>query len=111
MNKITEKVGSRIKNYRLLKGLTQERLAELSDLHNTYIGQIERGEKNLCIVSLDKILTALGVSYSEFFEFADIGNKGSSTASLCYDIICNKNEDTQKHILNILKELDYWKKK
>ena len=111
MGTFTEKVGLRIRNYRLKKGLTQEQLAEMADLHNTYIGQIERGEKNLSVLSLFKILSALNISFSEFFEFADIDIKGTSTASLCYEIICNKDENTQKHILKILKELDYLDKK
>jgi len=43
------------------RGLTQEKLAALADLHRAYIGQIERGEKNIGLQNLEKIAKALGV--------------------------------------------------
>lgn len=47
MNTITAIVGQRIRSCRQKNGLTQEKLAERSELHPTYIGQAERGEKKL----------------------------------------------------------------
>ena len=46
MSDIAKTIGQRIRNYRTQKGLSQEKLAELSGCHATYIGQLERGEKN-----------------------------------------------------------------
>jgi len=43
------------------KGISQEKLAELAELHRTYIGQVERGEKNLTLLSMERIAKALGV--------------------------------------------------
>ena len=106
MNKITSDVGARVRSYRLQRGLTQEELAERADLHNTYIGQIERGEKNLSIVSLDKILIALNVSFSEFFEFIDLKRERDTIAAQCYDIVNRKNENQQAHFLHVLQEMD-----
>lgn len=106
MSTIASDVGSRVRAFRLQRGLTQEGLAERADLHNTYIGQIERGEKNLSIVSLDKILFALHVTYSEFFEPIDLKKTKNSFAVQCYDIINSKNVAQQEHFLHILQEID-----
>lgn len=46
MSAMTKLIGLRIRNYRIQSGLNQEQLAELAGCHPTYIGQIERGEKN-----------------------------------------------------------------
>ena len=47
MADINKKVGQNIRKYREKKGLTQEALAHEADLHRAYVGQIERGEKNI----------------------------------------------------------------
>jgi len=60
-----EIVASNIRALRKNRGISQERLAELSDLHRTYIGAIERGERNVTIDTLDQIANALGVSCGE----------------------------------------------
>ena len=60
-----------IRKYRQLRKISQEELAEKADLHPTYIGQAERGEKNLTISSLEKILIALDISFSEIQDFQD----------------------------------------
>jgi transcriptional regulator with XRE-family HTH domain len=52
-------VGLAIKHQRLKLGLTQEQLAEAADLHWTYISGIERGVRNVSIVNLFQIATAL----------------------------------------------------
>ena len=60
MDDISVIVGLNIRKVREDKGLSQEDLADLADLHRTYIGQVERGEKNLTIRSLERIAKALG---------------------------------------------------
>lgn len=107
MNTITSKVGERIRALRLQRGLTQEQLSERADLHNTYISQIECGEKNPSIVSLDKILTALNITYAEFFEAIDLTKADSSVAARCYEIVSRKDATQQSHFLRILQELDH----
>ena len=68
MGDIAKILGQRIRNYRTEKGLSQEKLAELSGCHHTYVGQLERGEKNATIESIEKIASALKVSLSSLFE-------------------------------------------
>jgi len=58
---IIERIGLNIRIIRELRGLTQEKLAELAGLHRAYIGQIERGEKNIGLRNLEKIAKALDV--------------------------------------------------
>ena len=61
MSDINKEVGFRIRSIREDKGLSQEKLAALADLHRAYIGQIERGEKNIGLKNHEKIAKALGV--------------------------------------------------
>ncbi len=55
-------VASNLRALRKTRGMSQERLAELSDLHRTYIGAIERGERNVTLDTLEQIAHALGIS-------------------------------------------------
>ncbi|OGX30653.1 MAG: transcriptional regulator [Omnitrophica WOR_2 bacterium RIFCSPHIGHO2_01_FULL_48_9] len=65
MAEINKKVGNNIRTYREKKGLTQEALAFEADLHRAYIGQIERGEKNIGVQNLEKISKALKIKISK----------------------------------------------
>ncbi len=62
---INKKVGSNIRKYRVKKDWSQEQLAFEADLHRAYIGQIERGEKNIGLVNLEKIAKALDIGISK----------------------------------------------
>jgi transcriptional regulator with XRE-family HTH domain len=61
-------LGKNIKNKRIQKQLSQEAFADLCGLHRTYIGMIERGEKNLTFVNLVKVSKALDVSICELVQ-------------------------------------------
>lgn len=67
-------LGRAVKNARSLKqnGLTQEGFAELCAVHRTYIGQVERGEKNLSFVNLLRISRALNLKPSELLAQAGL---------------------------------------
>jgi len=58
-------LGKRVREARLAKGWSQERLAEASGLHRTYIGGIERGERNVSILNISKIAQVLGKTASD----------------------------------------------
>ena len=57
-----------VRSIRKKKGLSQEKLAELCGLHRTYIGAVERGERNITIVNLQKIADALCVPPSDLIK-------------------------------------------
>ena len=65
MSDINKDVGLNIRRIREEKGLTQEKLAFRAELHRAYIGQIERGEKNIGLKNLEKIAKALKVSVKD----------------------------------------------
>ncbi len=62
-------MGERIRALRKERGWSQEELGEKADLHHTYVGAVERGEKNASIDTLDKITAALGIEMVDLFTF------------------------------------------
>lgn len=66
---IKEKVGKRIKELRNKLGISQEELAFRSEIHRTYIASLEVGKRNVSVETLEKVVKALEVSLSEFFNF------------------------------------------
>ena len=112
MSDIAKVIGQRIRNYRTTAGLSQEKLAELSGCHPTYIGQLERGEKNATIESIEKIVSALNISLSKLFELLGCQDAGGRNIPLeCYEFLSTKTPDEQEHLFNILREMDKYKAK
>ena len=108
MSDIAKIIGQRIRNYRTQKGLSQEKLADLAGCHPTYIGQLERGEKNATLESVEKIASAMDISLSELFD--KLGKSGSNNiAAKCYDLVASKNEAEQKQLYKMLQEMDKYK--
>ncbi|NUU75385.1 helix-turn-helix domain-containing protein [Paenibacillus xylanilyticus] len=68
MIKISAFVGERIKSLRKSKGLTQANLGEQVDLPQPYIGGIEKGERNISLETLQKLIEALDVTPAELFR-------------------------------------------
>lgn len=65
---IKQKIGQHIKDLRSKKNLTQLELSELSGLDRTYITSVENGRRNISIINLERIVHALGLSLSKFFN-------------------------------------------
>lgn len=63
-----EKFGKKIKFYRTQKGLSQEALAFKAGLDRTYIASVENGKRNVSIQTIGKFLSALEISFSDFFK-------------------------------------------
>jgi transcriptional regulator with XRE-family HTH domain len=60
--------GQRMRSQRTKLGLSQEELAARANVHRTYIGMIERAEKNITLENIEKICKALDLTVSEFFK-------------------------------------------
>jgi transcriptional regulator with XRE-family HTH domain len=65
---IKREFGARVRAIRTAKGLSQEALALASELDRTYIGGVERGERNISLLNIHKIAAALGVKPSELLK-------------------------------------------
>lgn len=68
---LPEAVGNRIRELRKAKGWTQEQLAEAAGLHYSYIGGVERGDRNISLETLEKIMNGLQVPAEQLFKFKE----------------------------------------
>lgn len=73
MTSLAVRLGRAIARLRREKGLSQEKFAQLVGVHRTYMGAVERGEKNLSIKSAERIARGLGIRVSALFEEAERG--------------------------------------
>lgn len=73
--KLSIEFGKTIRKFRLSKGLSQEQLGFKADVHRTYVGMIERGEKNITLENIKKFCHGLDITmqqlFSEFNESQD----------------------------------------
>jgi len=60
--------GQKVRSERERNGLSQEELASRAGVHRTYVGMIERAEKNIALANIEKICKALGLSIRDFFK-------------------------------------------
>jgi transcriptional regulator with XRE-family HTH domain len=63
---------TRLREIRTSKGISQEKLAELSGLHRTYVSSVERFERNITIDNMERLASALGVDLRELLKPYDI---------------------------------------
>ena len=106
MSSLSLEIGQRIRNYRLQKKLSQEELAERCGLHPTYIGQVERGEKNATIESVSKISAGLEVSLSTLFENVEsTGRPENNYPSQAYNLVQSLPLSTQEKLIGVLQQI------
>jgi transcriptional regulator with XRE-family HTH domain len=68
--------GELIRRHRHKAKLSQEELADICEIHRTYVGFIERGEKTVTIETANKLALALDLNLSELFRELEIADKG-----------------------------------
>jgi transcriptional regulator with XRE-family HTH domain len=71
---IRVKVGERIVLLRKAKKLSQQKFAYAADMERTYLNHIEKGRKNISINTLQKVLSALEISFKDFFDTKEFSN-------------------------------------
>jgi len=81
IRKINRRLGRRVRELRLTRGLSQEKLAFTAGVHRTYLGGIERGERNPTVKNLTLLARALGVSLTELFAFDETQPPGPASGS------------------------------
>lgn len=63
-----ERFAARLRAERKARGLSQEALGELADLHPTYVGSVERGERNISIDNMERLAAAMGLDVVELLS-------------------------------------------
>lgn len=66
--RVQRRFGERVRDLRKKKGYSQESLALACNLDRTYIGGVERGERNISLINIHRIAEALGVNAGELFD-------------------------------------------
>lgn len=100
-----EYIGKKVKEYRKINNLTQEGLGEKAGLHYTYIGQVERGEKEPSLKSLIKIAEALKVGVDKLLINYDLSSEVSIKISNITDLLLDRNEQELEMIYKLLEDL------
>ena len=106
-------IGERIRDKRKERGLSQEELAEKANIHSTYVGQLERGEKSATVDSLEKVTAALEITFEELFIHLQPSTefKDNTTIGRIINKLNAMGEDNQKVVLNIISALSHYKPK
>jgi transcriptional regulator with XRE-family HTH domain len=111
MEDIYKHIGQVVKKRRIEMGLTQEELAEKTDLHPSYIGQIERGVKKISLLTLNKLSNGLNLNLYQFFKQNDEKSiikkpdKPDIDKKIINLIKTIKQNDKKKIIYKIIREL------
>lgn len=107
MAELVQRLGERLRKLRKQKGLSQEQLGELAGLHTNYIGQIERGEKNLTIQTLERVVSALQVSLEEVFRYIDPA-VGEDTLSEITSLLVSRSPEDHEMVLRVVTSVFEW---
>lgn len=107
--KLKKQLGYRIRELRKAKALTQEQLAERSEIHYSYIGGVERGDRNISIETLERLAQALEVPAYELFLFNDdVNRERTARQNAIADLLAlvsNRSMDEVYSLIRINKEI------
>ncbi|MGG4143875.1 helix-turn-helix transcriptional regulator [Paenibacillus algorifonticola] len=99
-----ERIGENVRFYRQKKGLSQEQLALQSEINTSYIGQIERGEKNPTIKTLEKIAAALNITLIDIISPFELRKGGEERSQHQQFLALLTPEDIKRYMIGILKD-------
>lgn len=91
--------------------MSQEELAHKASLHATYIGQLERGEKNATLESIEKITRALDITFEDLFRYIQPAKRGRESTVLTRIVsrLQGRSIEDQKAVLRFLDLILDWK--
>jgi transcriptional regulator with XRE-family HTH domain len=100
-------IGSKIRKLRYNLNLTQEKLGEKADLHYSYIGQVERGDKTPSLKALIKIANALNISLEDLIKEEGFSKEDLINIKLnnINELIKDRKSDELDLIFNLLMEI------
>lgn len=99
-------LGLRIRFYRKQKGLSQEKLAELCKLHPSYVGQIERGEKNITIEILYRLSRGLNTPMADLLQDLDLpDSSGNQLLSEIYNALFELSDGDLKRMKRLFDDV------
>lgn len=109
MSEIATIIGQRIRQRRLDLGYSQELTSEKAGLHPTYIGQLERGEKNATLESIEKICIALNFPMEDLFYQVVAIDRKYKTAQKCYDLIVTQPSKDHEMLYTLITDIVKYK--
>ena len=101
-------IGIRLRELRKLKGLSQEKMAELAGVNVKYYSEIERGKRNVTIKVIEKITTNLGITMEELFRFPvdeKFSLKAEEIVALMISFLKSKDEKSLKKLKIFLTDI------
>ena len=110
MSDIAMIIGQRLRQRRKELGYSQEYTSERAGLHPTYIGQLERGEKNATLESVEKICLALDMPMDDLFRNIHSLDSTTKMAQKSYDLITTLTPSEQKAMHIMIEHMVRFKK-
>ena len=108
---ILKQFGKKVRDSRKAQGLSQEELAEKADLHYTYVGGVERGERNLSLKSIERIASALKIDIRGLFALhlsEKLDAKNKELISDINNLLLTKDIKILQLIMRIIMDIDTW---
>ena len=90
---LNKRIATQIRVYRKHKKMTLENLSNKADIDDIYLGRVERGEINITLSTLEKIIDGLGMTEAEFFSFLDLESDDPTLAKLMREVKQSSKRD------------------
>lgn len=95
-------IANQIRIYRIQRKMTLASLSERSGIDDTYLGRVERGEINITLNTLEKIIDGLSMTLSEFFSFLDFEDSDKEISRLFREVLKSPH---QEQIITIIRDI------
>lgn len=106
---VLQLVGGKVRELRKARGWSQDELGEKAGFHFSYIGGLERGERNVSLANLAKVAETLGVDIGELFGYVRAYDKPLSekekTLQEAFFLLLNRDEKDVQMAVNVLSEI------